>query len=78
MVFTVSDRGIGIPAADLPHLFEAFHRAGNVGDTPGTGLGLVIAKRCADIHGGSISVVSAPGEGTTFTVRVPAYAVPAD
>ena len=59
--------------ADLPHLFEAFHRASNVGDIPGTGLGLVISKRCAGLHGGSIQVRSRPGEDTTFTVRIPAW-----
>jgi signal transduction histidine kinase len=72
-VFTVQDRGIGIPEADLPKLFEAFHRGSNVGEIPGTGLGLVIIKRCADLHGGSIQVQSKSGEGTTFTVRVPAW-----
>jgi signal transduction histidine kinase len=72
-VFKVQDRGIGIPEADLPHLFEAFHRGSNVGEIPGTGLGLVIIKRCADLHGGSIRVESKSGEGTTFTVRVPAW-----
>jgi signal transduction histidine kinase len=72
-VFTVQDRGIGIPEADLPKLFEAFHRGSNVGEIPGTGLGLVIIKRCVDLHGGSVRVESKPGEGTTFTVRVPAW-----
>ena len=42
-------------------------------DIPGTGLGLVISKRCAELHGGSIQVKSSPGEGTTFTVRIPAW-----
>jgi signal transduction histidine kinase len=73
LVLTVEDRGIGIPEADLPQLFEAFHRAGNVGDVPGTGLGLVIIKRCAELHRGSVQVKSPPGGGTTFTVRVPAW-----
>lgn len=72
-VFTVKDSGIGIPEADLPKLFEAFHRGSNVGDIPGTGLGLVIIKRCAELHRGSIQVKSKPGEGTTFTIRVPAW-----
>ncbi len=72
-VFTVQDSGIGIPAADIPALFEAFHRASNVDDIPGTGLGLVISKRCAELHDGSIEVVSKPGEGTTFMVRIPAW-----
>jgi signal transduction histidine kinase len=72
-VFTVKDTGIGIPAADLPKLFEAFHRGSNVGEIPGTGLGLVIIKRCADLHAGSIRVESSSGSGSTFTVRVPAW-----
>lgn len=67
----VIDRGIGIPEKDLPHLFETFHRCSNVGDIPGTGLGLVIVKRCAELHGGSVEVHSQPGEGTTFTVDLP-------
>ncbi len=70
-IFIVRDRGIGIPDVDVPKLFQAFHRAANVGDTPGTGLGLVIVKRCVDLHGGSIEVQSKPGEGTVFTVRLP-------
>ena len=74
-VFTVKDRGIGIPDADLPKLFEAFHRGSNVGEIPGTGLGLVIIKRCVDLHNGSIRVDSKPGAGTTFTVRIPAWLV---
>lgn len=67
----VIDRGIGIPEKDLPHLFETFHRCSNVGDIPGTGLGLVIVKRCAELHGGTVEVESQPGQGTTFTVDLP-------
>ncbi len=74
-VFAVCDRGIGIPEADLAKLFQAFHRGGNVGETQGTGLGLVIVKRCVDLHGGTIRVDSVPGQGTTFTVRLPAFAI---
>jgi signal transduction histidine kinase len=70
-VVRIHDEGIGIPEADLPRLFEPFHRAGNVGEIGGTGLGLVIAKRAVELHGGSISVESTPGAGTTFTVRLP-------
>lgn len=72
-VFLVRDRGIGIPEADLPQLFQAFSRASNVGDIPGSGLGLVIVKRCVDLHGGTLSVKSRPGDGTEFTVRLPAF-----
>ena len=72
-VFVVRDRGIGIPEADTRELFLAFHRGGNVGDIPGTGLGMVIVKRCVDLHRGSISVESATGIGTTITVRLPVF-----
>jgi PAS domain S-box-containing protein len=71
VVIEVIDRGIGIPEADRPQLFEAFHRCSNVGDMPGTGLGLVIVKRCAELHCGSVEVESEVGRGTTFTVRIP-------
>lgn len=71
-VFHVADQGIGIPAEEVPHLFESFHRASNVGDIQGTGLGLAIVKNAVERHGGSISVDSRLGAGTTFTVRLPA------
>jgi len=67
----VIDRGIGIPEADRAQLFEAFHRCSNVGETPGTGLGLVIVKRCAELHGGCVELESEVGRGTTFIVRIP-------
>lgn len=72
-VFTVSDHGRGIPDEDRARLFEAFHRAGNTADVPGTGLGLLIVKRCVDLHGGSIAFESRVDEGTTFTVRLPLF-----
>lgn len=72
-VLTVKDEGIGIPAGERARLFEAFHRCANVGDIPGTGLGLVIVKRCVDLHGGSIELESEPGRGTLFTVRIPLW-----
>ncbi len=67
----VCDEGIGIPEADMPQLFEPFHRATNVGVTAGTGLGLVIAKEAVDLHGGTIVAESQVGVGTTFTVTLP-------
>ena len=70
LIFKVTDQGIGIPAADVPHLFEPFHRAKNVGQVSGTGLGLMITKRCVELHGGSIAVSSTVGEGTTVEVRL--------
>jgi len=69
----IQDRGIGIPAADLPWLFNAFHRGRNVGQRPGTGLGLVIVKRCVELHGGRIQVESQTGQGTTITLSLPFF-----
>ncbi|MEO8613381.1 MAG: ATP-binding protein, partial [Chloroflexota bacterium] len=70
-VIRIKDKGIGIPEADQPHLFEAFHRAGNVGDVEGTGLGLAIVKRSIEAHRGKITVESQVGAGTTFVVYLP-------
>ena len=69
----VRDGGIGIPAADLPHVFERFHRGTNVDDRrfAGMGLGLYICRGIALQHGGSISVESVVGRGSTFTVALP-------
>ena len=72
VVLEVEDEGIGIPEDELPHLFESFHRASNVGTIQGTGLGLAIVRNAVDIHGGTIDVRSSAGSGTTFTVRLPA------
>jgi PAS domain S-box-containing protein len=71
VVLTVRDEGIGIPEADQKHLFEPFHRAANVGDISGTGLGLVIVKESVELHGGTVSVESQVGVGTTLTVTLP-------
>ncbi|HIK32854.1 MAG TPA: hybrid sensor histidine kinase/response regulator [Oscillatoriales cyanobacterium M4454_W2019_049] len=71
VIIRVRDRGIGIPATELPKLFQTFYRASNVEDIPGTGLGLAIAKKCTETHGGTISVESELGIGTTFTVTLP-------
>ena len=70
-VFCVKDHGIGIPTGDRKQLFTAFHRGQNVGQIPGSGLGLVIAKRCVELHGGAIECESVEGRGTTFLVRLP-------
>jgi signal transduction histidine kinase len=79
----VGDNGIGIPAADLPHIFDRFYRAdtarSRTGERPGAGLGLAITKWIAEAHGGAISVHSRPGRGTVFTVslsRSPGAKVP--
>ena len=71
VVFEVADQGIGIPADEIPHLFESFHRASNVGAIQGTGLGLAIVKNAVEVHRGRIEVQSRLGEGTRFTVRLP-------
>jgi signal transduction histidine kinase len=71
---TISDKGIGIPSSDLPHIFEPFSRGQNAveGQVQGSGLGLSIAKHIVEAHGGTISVRSALDEGSVFTVRLPA------
>lgn len=69
--FEVIDQGIGIPEEDLPRLFETFHRASNVGGIPGTGLGLAVAMRAVERHGGTIAVTSKIGEGTRFSISLP-------
>lgn len=69
---SVCDLGLGIPAEDLPRLFETFHRGTNVGNIAGTGIGLHIVKQCVDLHRGKIEVASQPGQGTTFTVHLSA------
>ncbi len=71
LILQVSDEGIGIPTADLPRLFESFHRGSNVGNRQGSGLGLSIVKHAVDLHHGKIEVASLPGAGTRFTVSLP-------
>ncbi|MBG1245058.1 hybrid sensor histidine kinase/response regulator [Nostoc sp. NZL] len=70
-IFYIQDQGIGIPEPDQARLFESFYRASNVHSIQGTGLGLVIVKRCVEAHGGQISVTSEIEMGTTFTVMLP-------
>ncbi|WGV28369.1 hybrid sensor histidine kinase/response regulator [Halotia branconii] len=71
VVFQVQDQGIGISPQDQQKLFDAFYRATNVGNVPGTGLGLVIVKQAVDQYGGTISLTSEINVGTTFTVTLP-------
>jgi signal transduction histidine kinase len=71
-VLAVRDRGIGIPAADLPHIFDRFRRAANVlGRIEGTGIGLAASAQIVKEHGGTLDVQSREGEGTVVTVRLP-------
>jgi len=65
------DNGRGIPADELPHLFEKYRRVREAKRTEGTGLGLFIAKTIVEAHGGDIRVESAPGVGSTFTLLLP-------
>ena len=70
---TVTDQGMGIPSAELDRIFERFYRVDQARsrDTGGTGLGLSIVKHVCQNHGGSVSVWSVEGEGSTFTLRLP-------
>ena len=72
---TVSDNGIGIPAAELDRIFERFYRVdyARSRSNGGTGLGLAIVKHIAAIHGGDVSVWSQVGQGSTFTIKIPAH-----
>jgi PAS domain S-box-containing protein len=69
---SVTDAGVGIPAADLPLIFDRFARGGNVrGRIAGTGIGLAYVAEIAKRHGGSVAVESQEGHGSTFTLRLP-------
>jgi signal transduction histidine kinase len=74
VVISVADRGLGIDADDLPYIFDAFYRGKSATDAQihGTGLGLSLAKSFAQAAGGNITVKSEPGQGTCFTLRLPA------
>jgi PAS domain S-box-containing protein len=70
-IIEIRDHGIGIPESDLIGLFDAFHRANNVGDRQGTGLGLAIVKRAVDAHHGMVEVESELDVGTNFRITLP-------
>ena len=70
----VADNGVGIPSADLPHIFRRFYRVEkhhSQQEIKGTGLGLSIVKRAIEAHGGTIGVTSVPGQDTRFFIDLP-------
>jgi two-component system, OmpR family, sensor kinase len=73
VVIEVADGGRGIPEDDLPHLFEELYRGTNARGVPGSGLGLALASRIVELHGGSLKVASRQGErrGTVFSIHLP-------
>lgn len=70
-LLTVRDHGPGIPAEDLPHVFERFWRSPSARSLPGSGLGLSIVARTAQQAGGEVSLSPAPGGGTLAALRLP-------
>ena len=85
LILSVWNDGTAIPADEMPHVFQKFSRGTNMGHadlttTPirGHGLGLFISKQIAELHGGSMSVLSEEGSGTTFTVQLPRHPPPPD
>ena len=72
-VVTVADTGIGVPAREMPRLFERFHRIENTRSrsNEGSGIGLALVQELVQLHGGTITASSTEGAGTTFTIRLP-------
>ena len=75
---SVEDHGLGIPERDQARVFERYYRGSNTAGVAGSGVGLYLVKTIVDLHGGSIELLSRPGEGTRFTVRLPAQAAHED
>jgi signal transduction histidine kinase len=71
VLISVTDCGFGIQEEDQKRLFEPFHRASNVDNLPGTGLGLPVTKQMVELHKGTIQFMSRPGVGTTFLIYLP-------
>src|SRR5262249_19779291 len=69
----VEDKGLGIPASEVPHIFEPFYRGREVtaAQLHGNGLGLSLVKNIVEAHGGTITVASVPGQGSAFTLQLP-------
>jgi two-component system sensor histidine kinase BaeS len=70
-VLEVADTGVGIPADELPHIFDRFWRGQAAAQTSGSGIGLAIAAELARAHGGTLTAASQPGEGTRLTLTLP-------
>jgi len=71
VAIVIADNGIGIPANDIPNLFEPFFRSGNTDEIEGTGLGLAIVKDFIEIHKGQVFINSELGKGTTVSILLP-------
>ena len=74
-VLEVTDTGIGIPAGELPHIFDRFWRGRGAAQTSGSGIGLAIAAELARAHGGELTASSQPGQGTRITLTLPCLTV---
>jgi signal transduction histidine kinase len=77
VVVSVTDSGVGIPAVDLPRIFDAFYRGQATGSgVAGAGIGLALTRRIVEAHGGSIGATSDPGRGSVFVIELPALETP--
>jgi two-component system, OmpR family, phosphate regulon sensor histidine kinase PhoR len=70
---SIADSGVGIPATDLPHIFEPFYRSKLAGKLSGTGIGLAVVYEIIKIHKGTVAVESVQGKGTTFLLSLPLF-----
>jgi signal transduction histidine kinase len=71
------DRGNGVPARDVPHLFDAFYRGSNVSAaTPGNGIGLHLVRKTIEAQDGSVAYAARPGGGAVFTLTIPSAESP--
>jgi signal transduction histidine kinase len=77
-IVEVGDTGSGISEEDLPHVFERFYRGDKARTSRGAGLGLSIAQKIVEAHGGTVEVESVEGRGSTFKVRLPLAVGPSD
>ena len=71
VIFIIKDKGIGIPANDLPHIYDPFFRASNVKNSKGYGIGLPLARNIIKLHKGTIDVSSKEAEGTEVVLKIP-------